>query len=70
MKRITRAFSRLFERYFDDLLLVFGCICILRGLSKWNIPVTWVVGGLMLIGFGVLIGKLKAEVKDVDHRSS
>ncbi|MEN6522354.1 MAG: hypothetical protein ABFD14_01385 [Anaerolineaceae bacterium] len=43
-------------KYMDDLLLVLGCAVILYGLYQWNIVVTWVVGGVMLIGFGVLIG--------------
>ncbi len=46
----------------DDLLLVAGCICILYGLAKWNLPIAWIVGGMMLIGFGllILIGRVKA----------
>ena len=48
-------------RFLDDLLLLAGCICILVGLSMWNLVITWIVGGMMLIGFGVLIGKVKAK---------
>jgi hypothetical protein len=52
-------------RYLDDILLLAGCGCILYGLSLWNIVITWIVAGLMLVGFGVLIGKVKAD--HVDH---
>lgn len=52
-----------FIRYFiDDFLLVAGCICILVGLAQWNLVITWVVAGLMLIGWGVLIGKVNSHV--------
>jgi len=50
------------NKFLDDLLLVAGCICILVGLAQWNLVVTWVVAGLMLIGWGVLIGKVKSHV--------
>ena len=48
-------------RYLDDLLLVAGCLFILRGLSLWNQVVTWAAAGLMLIGFGVMIAKEKTK---------
>jgi hypothetical protein len=48
-------------RFLDDILLVAGCIAILVGLAQWNLVITWVVGGLMLIGWGVLIGKVKSH---------
>lgn len=48
----------------DDLLLLAGCICILVGLAQWNGIVTWIVGGGMLIGWGVMVGK--AKVKNAD----
>lgn len=41
----------------DDLLLVAGCACILRGLSLFSPVVTWIAAGIMLIGFGLLLGK-------------
>jgi len=53
--------KRFLVRYGDDLLLILGCGCILYGLAMWNIPITWITGGLMLAGFGVLIGKAKAK---------
>jgi len=48
------------SNYLDGLLLLAGCICILYGLALWNVVITWIVGGLMLIGFGVMIGKVKS----------
>ena len=57
------------SRNLDDILLLAGCVCILYGLSLWNLVVTWIVGGLMLIAFGVLIGadmaKKQSEAADV-----
>jgi hypothetical protein len=50
--------------YSDDILLVAGCVSILCGLLQWSIPVTLIVAGLMLIGFGVLIGKARAKNAD------
>lgn len=47
--------------YADDLLLLAGCICILVGLAQWSAVVTWIIGGMMLIGFGVMIGKIKGK---------
>lgn len=47
--------------WLDDLLLLAGCICILYGLSLWNTVITWIAGGLMLVGFGILTGKVKAK---------
>lgn len=49
----------LLSNYSDDILLVAGCVCILVGLAQWNFVITWIVAGIMLIGFGVLIGKGK-----------
>ncbi|GAP11753.1 hypothetical protein BECAL_02946 [Bellilinea caldifistulae] len=51
-------------KFFDDLLLLAGCICILYGLSLWSVIVTWIVGGLMLIGWSLLIGKVMAKYAD------
>ena len=48
-------------KYLEDLLVVLGCLCILYGLSLWSVIVTWIVGGLMLAGAGVVIGKVKAK---------
>ena len=50
-----------FVRYVDDILLIAGCACILVGLAQWSIPMTWMVGGGMLVSFGVLVGKVKAK---------
>lgn len=48
-------------RYLDDLLLLAGCLCVLYGLSLWSVIVTWIAGGVMLIGLAVLVGKAKAK---------
>lgn len=45
--------------YLDDGLLLAGCACILYGLSLWSIVITWVTAGLMLIGFAVIVGKVR-----------
>lgn len=55
--RLTGRFLRIFVDLFDDLLLLAGCVCILYGLSMWNIVVTWIVAGVMLIGMAVIVGK-------------
>ena len=56
--------KRFLNRYIDDVLLLAGCGCVLYGLSLWNVVVTWITGGLMLIAFGILIGKAKAKHAD------
>jgi hypothetical protein len=48
--------KRFLSNYLEDILLLGGCACILYGLSLWNPIITWIVAGLMLIGFAVLIG--------------
>jgi len=45
--------------YLDDLLLLAGCGCILYGLSIWSYEITWIVGGVMLITFGVMVVKAR-----------
>ena len=52
---------RILIKYFTDLLLVAGCACILYGLALWNIVITWIVAGGMLIGFGVMIAVMRAK---------
>lgn len=47
--------------FLDDLLLLAGGSCIVYGLSMWSIPAAWVFAGAFMIGFGVLIGKVKAK---------
>ncbi|MHB9033137.1 MAG: hypothetical protein ACYC6L_08830 [Anaerolineae bacterium] len=49
------------KKYLDDALLFAGCGAILYGLSLWNATITWVIGGLMLIGLGVMVGRLAAR---------
>lgn len=46
--------------YLDDILLLAGCGVILIGLAQYSVIVTWLVGGLMLIGFSVLVGKVRS----------
>ena len=48
------------RKFSDDILLMAGCASILYGLAQINIPLTWISGGIMLIGLAVLIGKAKA----------
>jgi len=50
------------KKYLDDLLLLGGCVCILVGLVQWSVIATWITGGVMLIGFGVLIGRVKGKI--------
>jgi hypothetical protein len=56
-----KMFLSIFGKYLDDVLLVLGCACMLIGVSKISIVATWIIGGVMLIVFGVLIGKVKAK---------
>ncbi len=53
--------KRFFVNYFDDILLLAGCGCILYGLSMWNATVTWIAGGVMLVGLAYLVGRVKAK---------
>jgi hypothetical protein len=70
MRKLIPFLRSFFNKFFDDLLMVIGCVCVLIGLSKWNVTITWVIGGLMLIGFGVLVGIGKARSKNVNNRPS
>ena len=54
--------KKFISRNFEDMLLALGCILILIGLAQWNAIVTWIVAGMMLIGWGFLIGKAKSNV--------
>lgn len=56
---------KLLLRFLDDFLLVAGCACILYGLSRWSAIITWIVAGAMLIGFGMMIAKAKAQAQNV-----
>jgi|DewCreStandDraft_4_1066084.scaffolds.fasta_scaffold06643_14 hypothetical protein len=51
-------------RFFDDLLLLAGCGCILYGLSLYSVILAWIVGGMMLIGLSYLVGKVMAKHAD------
>lgn len=44
-------------KYLDDLLLLAGCLCILRGFSMWSAMATWIAAGMMFIAFGVMVAK-------------
>jgi hypothetical protein len=47
---------RFLRRNLDDVLLLVGGACILRGLALWSEVATWIAAGLMLIGLAVMIG--------------
>jgi hypothetical protein len=51
------------KRYFDDILLILGCILILIGVYQALPVATWFVAGGMCISFGVLVGLAGNEVK-------
>ncbi len=53
--------KKLIGLYLDDILFFLGCLCILRGLSIWSVVVTWIIAGVMLIVFGVMIAKDMAK---------
>lgn len=53
-------------KYLDDVLLLAGCGCVLYGLSLWSAAITWIVGGLMLIGLAVLVGTFRGVRKAKD----
>ena len=59
--RLVGKVLKIFIRFFDDVLLLAGCGCVLYGLSMWNIVVTWIAGGLMLIGLAFLVGKVRGR---------
>ena len=56
--------KRFLSKYLDCWLLTPGCMCVVIGLAQWNAVIAWVAGGVMLMGFGLMVGKAKA--KDVD----
>ena len=56
---------KLFLRFLDDFLLVAGCACILYGVSLKSVILTWVMAGIMLIGFGVMVAAEKAKAQNV-----
>ena len=48
--------SEKLQQFLDDLLILAGCALVLVFVFQvWPVG-TWLVGGLMLIVFGVLIG--------------
>jgi hypothetical protein len=59
---LANTMKKFLLNYLDDMLLLAGCGCILYGLALWSIVITWIVAGLMLIGLGVLVGKVKSHV--------
>ncbi len=52
---------KLLTKFIDDILFLIGCGCIVYGLSMWNVVVTWIVAGILLIVFSVMVGKAKAR---------
>jgi hypothetical protein len=61
MKRFFAILLHFLARFLDDILILAGCACILYGLSLWNVVVTWIVAGLILIGLAYLIGKARSN---------
>lgn len=56
-----KTIKKLLIKYLDDLLVLVGGMIVLYGLAQINPIITWLVGGLMLIGLGLLVGKAKAK---------
>lgn len=52
---------KILYHWIDDIFLLVGCVCVLVGVSMWSVPLTWLIGGLMFIGYGVLFGLEKAR---------
>ncbi len=46
---------------FEDLLVVGGCISILGGVVQVSVIAALILGGVMMIGFGLMIGKVKGK---------
>ena len=59
-------FKRLIAFYGDDALVLAGCACFLYGLWQFQPILAWLIGGLMLIAFGVLLGREKAKANHVN----
>lgn len=51
------------REYAAEIIVLFGCACVLYGLSMWNTIAAWIIGGLMAIAFGILIAVREAKVK-------
>ncbi len=49
------------RRYLDDSLVLAGCLCILIGLAMVSAVITWIAAGVMLILFGFMVGRAKAN---------
>lgn len=45
----------------DDVCLLAGCACIVIGVAMLSVPAAWIVGGVELIAFGLLIGRKMAH---------
>jgi len=61
MKRFLRILGYLLGKFLDDILMLAGCACIIYGLSLWNLVVTWIVAGMILIGLAYLVGKARVN---------
>jgi hypothetical protein len=55
INRIKTAFH-----YLDDLLLLAGGGCIVRGLAMWSEIAAWIGAGVLLIALAVMIGARNA----------
>lgn len=52
---------RVFVGLLDDLLVLAGCGLVLVFVYQvWPVG-TWLVGGLMLVGAGLMVGRLKSK---------
>lgn len=45
----------------DDGLLIAGCVCVVIGVAMLSIPAAFITAGVVLIGFGLLVGKKMAN---------
>lgn len=45
----------------EEKILIAGCVCVVIGVSLIHVPAGVITLGLVLIGFGLLIGKKKAN---------
>lgn len=52
---------RRMSRFIDDILVVAGCGCVLYGMAQFSPILAWIVGGIMLIGAGLAIGKAMSK---------
>lgn len=49
------------RKYADDVLILAGCVCLVYGIWQFSPAAAWIVGGLALVAFGAIYGKVKAD---------